>query len=61
MSIRVYEDYTIHLIIYVNLLVIIFDVSCFCQIKVPAQIKRVVLNARAQQDLHQVLSEYVKT
>ena len=39
---------------------IILDVSSLCQNKVPAQIKRVALNARAQQGLHQVLSEYVK-
>ena len=39
---------------------ITFDVSCMCQIKVPAQTKKVVLNVRVQQDLHQVLSEYVR-
>ena len=43
-----------------NIMTIAFHVSCMCRIKVPAQIKRAVLNARVQQDLHQVLSEYVK-
>ena len=41
-------------------MVMIFDVSCLYQIKVPAQTKKVALNARVHQDLHQVLSEYVK-
>ena len=31
-----------------------------CQIKVPVQTKKVVLNAHAQQALLQVLLEYVK-
>ena len=39
---------------------ITFDVSCMCQIKVPAQTKKVASNAHAQQALRLVLSEYVK-
>ena len=43
-----------------NIFVITFDVSCMCQIKVPAQTKKVASNAHAQQALRLVLSEYVK-
>ena len=51
MFINVYQDHKMG---------IILEVSSLCQNKVPAQIKRVVLNARVHQGLHQVLSEYVK-
>ena len=43
-----------------DIMTMTIDVFCMSQIKVPALIKRVVLNAHAQQALHQVLSEYVK-
>ena len=58
------EMVTIYILMYIKayqmIMFMIFDISCLCPIKVPAQTKKVALNARVQQDLHQVLSEYVK-